>query len=183
MRKDIMADPGSLADYVAGCWALKNTPAADPQYSRYDWYVLWHVVTMMTLTPNPNNSGRNAAHNGPAFLPWHRFYLKRLEAEIRLLLGKPDFALPYWNWVADGQLGQTAQRDAAIWQADALGDAAFRSRTGRSGLTPATPMTPTTGRCASKCSPAGCFWCAAGCSARSGSAYPRFACPMAARWR
>ncbi|MGR3342047.1 MAG: tyrosinase family protein [Paracoccaceae bacterium] len=121
MRKDIMADPASLKDYVDGVWALKNTAAADPRYSRYDWYVLWHAVTMMSLTPPGNGSGRNAAHSGPAFLPWHRFYLKRLEVEIAQVLGKPEFALPYWNWVADGHLGQNAQRNAPIWQANALG--------------------------------------------------------------
>ena len=76
MRKDIMSDPAALADYVDGVWALKRTPADDPRYSRYDWYVLWHAVTMMTMTPDPNSNRRNAAHSWPAFLPWHRYYLK-----------------------------------------------------------------------------------------------------------
>lgn len=40
------------------------------------------------------------AHGGSYFLPWHRLFLLRLENEIRNR-GRPDFALPYWDWSVD----------------------------------------------------------------------------------
>jgi len=142
MRKDIMKDANARQNYIDGVHALKQTPADDPRYSRYDWYVIWHAITMMTQTPNPNSSGRNAGHDGPVFLPWHRFYLKRLEAEIADILGIPDFALPYWNWIADGQLDPSQQRDAPIWQSNALGGAGFPITDGPFKFDAADPSGP-----------------------------------------
>lgn len=143
MRPDIMSDPQARQDYIDGVWALKRQPADDPRYSRYDWYVLWHAVTMMQLTPPNSTSGRNAAHSGPAFLPWHRYYLKRLEADIAAVLGKPAFRLPYWNWVADGQLSTEAeQRDAPIWGNDAMGGTGAPVSTGPFRYDPANPGDP-----------------------------------------
>jgi len=37
------------------------------------------------------------------FLPWHRAYILAFERICQELSGKPDFALPYWNWTADRQ--------------------------------------------------------------------------------
>lgn len=40
-------------------------------------------------------------HNSWRFLPWHRFQLHYLERIIARISGKPDFAMPYWNWDDD----------------------------------------------------------------------------------
>lgn len=142
MRKDAVSNPQALADYIEGVWALKRQPADDPRYSRYDWYVLWHAVAMMTDTPPGNSSARNAAHSGPAFLPWHRFYLKRLQSEIADILGKPDFAIPYWNWVANGQLSQADQRTAPIWDNTAMGGSGTPVADGPFKFDPNMPNSP-----------------------------------------
>jgi tyrosinase len=42
-------------------------------------------------------------HGNWYFLPWHRAYILSFERIVRELSGKPDFALPYWNWTADRQ--------------------------------------------------------------------------------
>lgn len=40
----------------------------------------------------------------PHFLSWHRMYLFYFEEVIRHLTSNPDFALPYWDTVADSRL-------------------------------------------------------------------------------
>jgi tyrosinase len=69
--------------------AIAGAPAGDPQ-NLYDKYVRLH---------DQNN---DAAHNGPAFLPWHRKLMWDFETEVRGLDTKfKDFTLPYWNWTVD----------------------------------------------------------------------------------
>lgn len=69
------------------------------------------VVAMKAL---PQSDARNwirfadihrnfCPHGNWYFLPWHRAYLLSFERICRELSGKPDLALPYWNWTADRQ--------------------------------------------------------------------------------
>lgn len=43
--------------------------------------------------------GTNAAHRGPAFPFWHRYYLLFMEREIRDLTEDDTFYIPYWDWI------------------------------------------------------------------------------------
>ena len=38
------------------------------------------------------------AHEGPAFLTWHRAFMLSLETEMQRMFHDPSFALPYWDW-------------------------------------------------------------------------------------
>ena len=93
------------ANYVNGVKALKAN-------GTFDQYVQTHDDAMNHMTSN----GSNAAHMGPAFLPWHREYILRLEGDIRAIIGDPNFGLPYWDWAADAALSNPAQ--GAVWALD-----------------------------------------------------------------
>ena len=58
----------------------------------YDHLVHVHHRAMMEINPDP-------AHMGPAFLPWHRYYLRHLELDLQQI--DPGVTLPYWDWTRD----------------------------------------------------------------------------------
>jgi len=73
----------------------------EQELSYYDLLVLWHVAAM--AIPDIN-ARQNAAHGGPIFLPWHRYYMIQLEQWLQIVIDDSDFGLPYWDWAADGDL-------------------------------------------------------------------------------
>lgn len=58
----------------------------------YDHLVHIHHQAMMGIRPDP-------AHGGPAFLPWHRYYLRHLELDLQQI--DPGVTIPYWDWTRD----------------------------------------------------------------------------------
>ncbi|KXN69968.1 Di-copper centre-containing protein [Conidiobolus coronatus NRRL 28638] len=44
---------------------------------------------------------KDEAHGVPAFLPWHRQYLREFEKEMQKI--KPGIVLPFWDWSRDSQ--------------------------------------------------------------------------------
>jgi hypothetical protein len=71
----------------------------------YDQFVRVHRDAMMDAAM--------PAHMMPAFLPWHREYLRRLEIELQRL--DPTVTIPYWDWTVD------RQHSASLWSDDFLG--------------------------------------------------------------
>ena len=137
-RRNFLAVGSTGPDYIAAVLRL-NAPASrlrtsdlqnyvgarnlpvrirgiDQPLSTYDIFVFWHVLAMSL-----GFSVGNAAHQGPIFLPWHRMYLIRFEEALRRVTGTPNFALPYWDWAADGELTGAAQVTAPIWNNSHLG--------------------------------------------------------------
>jgi hypothetical protein len=97
VRRNIYSlSPAELADWQAAVNALKTDGS-------YDNFIIRHHHSMMTPTLMPGESGgssyRNVAHRGPAFLPWHRYFVR--EFELMLQTKKPNVTMPYWNWAAD----------------------------------------------------------------------------------
>jgi tyrosinase len=134
VRVNIATNPGARDAYVNGVLALKAesagvtttalgippAPGFAPQnLSTWDLFVIWHVRSMGLATPA--GSTRNAAHRGPAFLPWHRWMMILLEAQFQRVLGDPNFGLPYWDWAADGDLPLAAQPNQPVWAANCMG--------------------------------------------------------------
>jgi hypothetical protein len=50
--------------------------------------------------PTSHEDGWFSIHRGPEFLPWHRWYLLRLEQELRSIDAR--VTLPYWDWTRPG---------------------------------------------------------------------------------
>jgi tyrosinase len=131
LRANIAEDAAARQAFVEGVLALKaegtgvmsdTLDISGPQHelSTYDLFVVWHHWAMAVFTP-PEQGDRNAAHRGPVFLPWHRFMLIFLEAQLQRVLQNPDFGLPYWSWSDDGELPPDEQPNAPVWEDDCMG--------------------------------------------------------------
>ena len=132
IRRNIVGNSSVRNAYVQGTLLLKaesadittadldipsrhGVPAQD--LSTWDMFVYWHMVAMYER----GNGGRNAAHSGPVFLPWHRWFLISLEAQFQRVLQDDDFGLPYWDWAADGEFTAAQQRGRPVWNALTMG--------------------------------------------------------------
>jgi tyrosinase len=122
IRRNFLTDPNIAQQYIDGVRRLKDSAQfpweGQEGLSIYDAFVFWHHQSMMLMTP-PNQSDRNAAHSGPAFLPWHRYFLISLEALLRRALNDNEFRIPYWDWTADAELPDPAT--SPIWSNRNLG--------------------------------------------------------------
>lgn len=122
IRRNILTDARVLEQYIEGVKRLKD-PAQFPwpgrnDLSMYDVLVFWHHQSMMLMTP-PDQTDRNAAHSGPAFLPWHRYFLITLEGFLRQALQDEAFRIPYWDWNADAEL--VNPNTSPVWNRESLG--------------------------------------------------------------
>lgn len=86
--------PLERSRFVAALIALKAA-------GTYDQYVQDHVNFMA------------GAHRGPAFFPWHREFLRRLELDLQAI--DSTVTLPYWDWTVDNS------PSSSIWNADFMG--------------------------------------------------------------
>lgn len=131
-RHNILKHAASRTSYGRGVMLLKQEPSGRTTadfgiggpavaVSTYDLFVIWHYVTMMTMTPGGNSAGRNSAHRGPIFLPWHRVMLMFLESNLQRVLADPTFGLPYWDWAADGNRTPAKQKSSKVWAANCMG--------------------------------------------------------------
>ena len=122
IRRNFLTNGTVAGQFLDGVKILKD-PAQSPWpgqdgLSIYDVCVFWHHQAMMVMTP-PGQTDRNAAHSGPSFLPWHRYFLLRLEGFLQDALGDADFRIPYWDWCADAELPDPTT--SVIWDGSNLG--------------------------------------------------------------
>ena len=129
IRKNVkVLSKNEKRNFIDAIKALKsNTKDKRLGDNRYDDYVIWHAQTMMIGAGTDNNTnGRNFAHRGPIFLPWHREFIRRFELDLQKEV--PGVALPYWDWAADAALRSKADtpdtpawKQSPIWQEDFMG--------------------------------------------------------------
>lgn len=149
-RKNILTDTAARDAYINGVKLLKaedsgftttdfGIPGPSRSISTYDLFVVWHYQAMNQLTPPGNAAGRNRAHRGPVFLPWHRVMLILLEANLQRVLSDATFGLPYWDWATDGELSDPAQPTAPIWGNAVMGGSGNPVATGPFAFNAADP--------------------------------------------
>jgi tyrosinase len=122
VRKDVRnLTSTEKQNYIKAVKALKADISPRTGRSIYDEFILWHsnaTVTMDSSDPNPIRAPealRNAAHQGPVFLPWHRYFLSQFERQLQRKV--PGVFIPYWDWTKD-----SANPGASpIWADDFLG--------------------------------------------------------------
>jgi tyrosinase len=107
VRKSVAnLSPEEKATYVNAVLALKQKPSPwMAGLSVYDTFVAWHRDAFGCATM--------AAHMGPAFLPWHRVFLRLFELQLQEV--EPTATVPYWDWTVDNT------PDAAVWGDDFMG--------------------------------------------------------------
>src|SRR5262245_41537244 len=91
--------------FIDALLALKAEKKPDAALSTYDLFVKVHDDAMKD----------GYAHMGPAFLAWHREYLRRFELELQRVsppelppnfspertTANDELGLPYWDWSID----------------------------------------------------------------------------------
>jgi tyrosinase len=122
IRHNFLTNATAAQNFIEGVTRLKD-PAqfpwpGQPALSIYDVFVFWHHQSMMLMTP-PGQADRNAAHSGPAFLPWHRYFLITLEGFLQQAVNDTNFRIPYWDWNADADLPNPST--SPIWDIANLG--------------------------------------------------------------
>jgi tyrosinase len=105
-NQNTLSDDDKLA-FASAVRALK-----DSDYGYYDeLFVKVHRDTVDAAT------GREDAHKGPAFFPWHREFLRRFEGALQYAARRIDppipdsdlLGLPYWDWSVD------SSPNSSIW--------------------------------------------------------------------
>lgn len=99
--------------FINAVLALKRKPSQmfPPSQNRYDDYVLTHAMAM-THTGGHHLTSMQA-HQGPAFLPWHREFILRFEIDLQSIDAR--VTLPYWDWTADNS------ESSSIWDSRFMG--------------------------------------------------------------
>ncbi|XP_067842798.1 tyrosinase [Heptranchias perlo] len=87
---------------ATGTYAQMNN-GSNPMFrdiSIYDLFVWMHYYTSRDALLGESNvwTDIDFAHEGSAFLPWHRAFMLLWENELRKAARDDNFTIPYWDW-------------------------------------------------------------------------------------
>jgi len=129
------------ARFIHAIEALADPGASTPSYVDF---VDLHDTAMSTMAGMMWGAHTMTGHDGRNFLTWHREYLAKLEARLRLM--NPLVTIPYWNWVEDRAIPAALSDPADLvdwgitrgtFNPGLLPDAAWMSAVMGSGVSPA----------------------------------------------
>lgn len=116
-----LSTPGGLdmlATYANGIRLMQAMTPDNPCSWMWQWYthfvdgatVKTDEITRVwgdTVTPQRtlaeevwNTCQSHSGQSSNFFLPWHRYYVYMLERMIRVVTGRTDFTMPYWNYTS-----------------------------------------------------------------------------------
>ena len=121
IRYDIASPEGAamLQLYADSVSRMQALAASKPSSWTWQWYTHFvdgattkasEITRLFGSTSTTMGSFANAtwntcqSHSGQNsnyFLPWHRMYLYFMEQIVRQVSGRPDFAMPYWNYTSN----------------------------------------------------------------------------------
>jgi len=109
-QKDIT--PTEWARFIHAIEALAEAGIPGPTYADF---VSIHDQAMTTAAGMMWGAHTMGGSDGRNFLTWHREYLAKLEARLRLI--NPLVTIPYWNWVEDRSIPAaiSTPADLAEW--------------------------------------------------------------------
>ncbi len=88
--------PEEWERFINALVTLKHSFTPGSDISIYDSFVAMHLGVWQLRWGTGDAGGVDGAHSGPAFLPWHREYLRRFEKALQTV--EPGVTVPYWNW-------------------------------------------------------------------------------------
>ncbi len=94
--------PAEIQAFVDTVKQLKNTFRVGMDISVYDEYVQAHILAMSDYS----------AHDGPAFLPWHRALVRSFEVALQTI--NPSVTVPYWDFTVDNSTKSSLWSDAFL---------------------------------------------------------------------
>ncbi|GGK44745.1 tyrosinase family protein [Salinarimonas ramus] len=99
IRRDVMAmsaDDPFFSDYADAVAAMHELQTSSPSDGRN-----WRAQALIHLNHCPHSGAPPYPDVAMDFVHWHRWYIRYYEEICGVLIGKSDFALPYWNWQAE----------------------------------------------------------------------------------
>jgi peroxiredoxin len=116
VRKDFAATNAIERNALQSAIAQLHTAPPGGQ----DFYLLMLQIHSLSVTSPGSPRYPNQAHNGPAFLAWHRAYILRFERELQKL--DPTVSLHYWRMNQQPGPGlPAAVFDSRAWGSNSIG--------------------------------------------------------------
>lgn len=123
-RRELLGAGLAIAGLAAGPPAVARATVRRVSWTRFvgtpAYDVLARTISSMLRNPDPRDPNSweywaeihqtDCPHGQPYFLAWHRGYLARFEARLRVVSGDTTLAVPYWDYFTDPEMPEAFKR-------------------------------------------------------------------------